>query len=325
MIANGTGQYQVRVTASDNFGATASSEGWALRNPQPTVSFPSGAVSVGRGQNLSVTATANDPAPTSGPLSYSWTVVQDGNTILGPIVSSSPNFVGFIPTGADVGAAEVRVTVTDPDGGSASASKAIDIVNSPPEAFILSDPETTLISTEQGTWTFTSSSNDPDGTVAWVGWEITGPGPDFATPTDTPTPVLTDYEFDGYGNYTVRLLVTDDNGATTTTQMSIRLNEPPTAVITAPVGPIRVGDPVVWDGTASFDDTAIAEGGYFWEVFGLSNQSFATIETDAPASPDRPVITINELGTNRFEVRLRVLDEDGTFSTVASVPIDVVN
>lgn len=322
LTANGAGQYRIRFTATDNNGVSSTQSLWVLNNPQPVVTLPSGPVTVRRGESFNVTASAFDPPPTTGSLTYSWRVTQGAVTLAGPLVTFSPSYSPFIPVGAAIGAAQVQVTVTDSDGGTATATMPLQIENNLPAAQIASNPQSTLVTGSSGTWTFSSAATDIDGAIAWIGWEITGPGVNVSTPVGSPTPSIT-YTFEGFGDYLVTLVVRDNDGGETRVELPVRLNEPPTAVIAAPPTPVLVMTPVTFDGTGSSDDTGVAEGGYLWEVLGLSNPANVTIDTDTNGTDAEPVITFAELGT--FTVRLTVIDEDGAFSAPTEVQIQVVN
>jgi hypothetical protein len=322
--AHGVGQYRLRLTVTDNNNGTAVAEAWVLNNPQPTVTLPAGPIEVRRGASFNVTASANDPAPTTGALTYTWRVTQGGNTIIGPLVSFSPSYSAFVPISASLGAAQVEVTVTDADGGTVVATPTpLTILNSPPSAQLSSNPQSTLVTGNTGTWTFASASSDVDGAIAWIGWEIEdGTGVIFSTPTDEPTAQI-DYTFTGYGDYTVRLLVRDNDNELVTRTVEVRLNEQPTALIAAVASPVAPLDPIEFDGSGSSDDSGVVADGYLWEVLTTGGQpADADIDTDA-ISADRPLITFNQLGT--FRVRLTVFDDDGAQSAPVEVQVTVVN
>lgn len=321
--ANGVGQYRLRLTVTDNNGATGVAEAWVLNNPQPTVTLPAGPIDVVRGQSVNVTATANDPAPSTGALTFTWRVTQGGSTIVGPLVSFSPSYTAFIPISALLGPAQIEVTVADADGGTANTTMPLSILNSPPSAQLSSNPQSTLVTGDTGTWSFSSASSDVDGAVAWIGWEIEDAGGViFSTPTTEPTPQI-NYTFNGFGNYTVRLLVRDNDNELVTRTVNVRLNQKPTASIAALGAPVAPLDPIEFDGSGSTDDSAIVADGYLWEVLTTAGQpADAIIDTEA-ISPDRPLITFNQLGT--FRVRLTVFDDDGAQSTPVEVEVSVVN
>lgn len=313
----GEGQYQIRLTTFDNVN-TPSTPAVAVvtHNPVPTVEFPSGDIEAPRGEVLNVVVDAEDPSPGTGPLEYSWTLEQNGNPVVAPSQTSFPVFSAPILTTAQVGPAVLTVTVTDVYGATATATKTIDIVNSDPTVSIEVDPANTLVTAPSATYTFTAVEDDLDGTIISRTWEVTGPG---GTETLAETgPVLT-HTLDGYGDYTVTVTSTDDLGGTGTAPISIRLNQPPTAVIEPLAGTVLLGVPVAIDGSDSTDDHPLTDEGFLWTVD--SGPDVDGVEIDL-TDPRTPLFTFNTTGT--YVVSLRVFDDDGASSSVVTTSVEVV-
>lgn len=150
----------------------------------------------------------------------------------------------------------VTLTVTDDKGATDTEQTTITVTsagNQPPTAAITATPDS---GTEPLEVAFTGSgSNDPDGTIATYAWNFG----DGATSTDA-DPVHT---FAG-GQHTVTLVVTDDKGATGTSQAVIEVNKKPLAAFTLSRTMGRVPLTVEMDAAPSSDaDGAIVS--YEWD------------------------------------------------------------
>lgn len=135
-------------------------------------------------------------------------------------VSGGASLEGAAPNHTFTGAGEYLVTlrVTDNDGASDEASLLISVeaprVNEPPSAVFSA-------STQSGTAPLTiqfdgSGSMDPDGSITAFAWDFGDGG--------VASGAMVSHEFQSAGNFTVELLVTDDDGlsATHTMEMSIQ-------------------------------------------------------------------------------------------------------
>jgi len=109
----------------------------------------------------------------------------------------------------------VKLTVTGDDGLSATVEKEIEVVNLPPEASFSFEPEEPYAGQEvsfDG-----SSSRDEDGRITRYSWDF-GDG-------EKAEGVTTTHVFAEEGTYTVRLTVTDDDGATATFEETIKVKQ----------------------------------------------------------------------------------------------------
>jgi PKD repeat protein len=157
------------------------------------------------------------------------------------------------------------------------------------------------------TITFTSTSTDPDGTIAKIEWDLDG---DSAT-NFTVTGNTATKSFPRPGTYPIRLRATDNRGATATVSKSVVVgNRPPLADFTFdPARPVA-GQPVQLTSTAVDPDGTL--GSQTWD---LDNDGAFDDATGA-----RPVWTPAAAGA--FTVRLRVVD-DKNAATVATKTIAV--
>jgi hypothetical protein len=175
----------------------------------------------------------------------------------------------------------------------------VSATNTPPTASAGSDQ---IISLPTNSVTFTGSGTDVDGTISSYAWtkEVGG----TATIT-SPTSATTTVTGLSAGEYRFRLTVTDNNGATGSDTVHVRVNNPPTAnagtdqTITLPTNSVSLsGSGTDSDGTiASYSWTKISGGTYT-----ISNSSIAN-----------PVLTNLVEGTYVFQ--LQVTDNNGGTGT----------
>jgi len=142
-----------------------------------------------------------------------------------------------------------------------------------------------------------SASTDPDGTIVSYSWSL-GDG-------SSGSGVSLQHAYVSPGTYSVRLTVTDDDGAsdTTTQQVTVTVqpNQAPNASFTHTPGAPFVGASVTFDGSNSTDpDGTIVS--YSWSFGDGSSGSGVSLQ-HAYASP----------GT--YSVRLTVTDDDGASDT----------
>ena len=199
------GTYTVRLTVTDGAGATGTTtrDVTVVRpaNQLPTAAFGSA------GTFLDVDLDASASADPDGTIaSYGWDF-GDGTTGTGRTTSHHY---------ATTGGYDVTLTVTDDRGGSATKTTRVNVsANQAPVARITSSTNRLVLSVDG------SSSSDADGTVASYAWDF-GDGSNGTGATASHT-----YAADG--TYTVRLTVTDGQGATGTTTTSVTAVGDPSA------------------------------------------------------------------------------------------------
>jgi PKD repeat protein len=173
-------------------------------NQAPTAAFTSSVADL----QVSVDGAGSTDADGSV-ASYAWDF-GDGATATGATASHA------YPT---PGTYTVRLTVTDDDGATGSVEHAVTAtaprVNAAPTAAFTSTVSG-LTATVNG-----SGSSDADGSVASHAWDF-GDGA-------TATGATASHAYTAAGTYTVRLTVTDDEGATGTIQQPVTVTAPPPA------------------------------------------------------------------------------------------------
>jgi len=193
-------------------------------------------------------------------------------------------------TYSDDGTYEVNLTVTDDDGASSSFVNIIGIRNAPPTAefsYVPSSPN------DLDNISFYDNSIDADGSVVSYSWDF-GDG-------NTSTEKNPSHTYADNGIYTVKLIVTDDDGATDPVLHSVLItNVPPVADFSyAPENATDVDDIIFTDNSTDADGTIV---NWTWD-FGDGNTSYERNMT-------------HRYGDNGiYDVTLTVTDNDGVSSS----------
>ncbi len=290
------GSKTVRLTVTDDQGVTGvTTTTVTIGNRAPAASFDFLPAAPLTGESVTFTSTSSDP---DGSIAgQAWDLDNDGSFDDGTGSSASQSF-------STSGSKTVRLRVTDNNGVTATATRDIFVINRAPAASFDFSPATPV---SGQTVTLTSTSSDPDGSIAGQAWDLDNDG-EFddasgsGTTTSFPTP----------GTKTVRLRVTDDQGASTVATKSIPVtNRPPQASIAiSPESPLS-GQTVTLTATSSDPDGSIAS-----QAWDLDNDG----EFD-DASGSQTTTSFPTPGTKT--VGLRVIDDQGA-PTVAtkSIPVD---
>ncbi|MGQ9700499.1 MAG: PKD domain-containing protein [Candidatus Bipolaricaulaceae bacterium] len=206
---------------------------------------------------------------------------------------------------ATPGTYTVRLVVTDNQGATGSTLKPVVVspmvINQPPVAQFVFTPS----SPRAGDWIQfdASSSYDPDGTIANYQWDFQNDG------TFDATGKIVFHQYATPGTYTVRLVVTDNQGATGSTLKPVVvspmvINQPPVAQFTySPTSPV-VGQSITFNATASYDpDGHIVN--YEWDMNG-----------DGTTDQTGPVVVWFYPSPGTYTVGLRVTDNLGAVGQV---------
>ena len=150
----------------------------------------------------------------------------------------------------------VRLTVTDDDGATGTTTRSVTVAATPPPANVAPTATIAAPGIDERTITVNGTgSTDPDGTITTYRWDF-GDDQTATGPNATHT-----YAADG--TYTVRLTVTDDDGATGTTTRSV------TVAATPPANADLVVDQ--FDRTVATGWGSAQKGGS-WTVLGTTNR-----------------------------------------------------
>ena len=301
------GAYEVRLTVSDEDGGSATvSENISVTNVAPSPVVDSiGTVRI-EGTEVVVDASATDPAGSNDTLTFAYDVLKDGVAFASGSGIDLTTF-GFTPD--DNGAYEVRLTVSDEDGGSATVSENISVANVAPSPVVDSIGTVRLEGTEV---VVDASATDPAGSndTLTFAYDVLKDGVAFASGSGID---LTTFGFtpDDNGAYEVRLTVSDEDGGSATVSENISVaNVAPSPVVDS-IGTVRLeGTEVVVDASATdpagsndtltFAYDVLKDGVAFASGSGIDLTTFGFTPDDNGA----------------YEVRLTVSDEDGGSATV---------
>jgi PKD repeat protein len=230
------------------------------------------------------------------------------------------------------GSYTVKLIVTDNRGATAEASKVVVVQklvtpNKPPVARFTHLPQSPI----QGeSVTFTSKSFDPDGYIVNERWFINN-----ELVHEGVNETSFNHVFNNEGTYSVRLRVTDNNGASSEVTKNIVVSVPEgdlVAIIAGPQSPF-VGREVTYDGSNSYDTSGAEIVLYNWVltkegVEVASQSSTSPIFNHTFTSTGRHTLTlvvVNEFGKQAqatlsiYASRDYEREEDAVFGQVLSV------
>jgi len=314
------GTYVFELAVTDNKGAIAKDQVTiivTLPPNQPPVANAGADISITLPVNATVLNGTASFDPDGSIVTYAWTKLSGPAqySMANPGVSST-NLSNLVQ-----GVYSFVLTVTDNRGATASDTVVVTVnpgappPNQPPVAN--AGPDITIVLPVNSAVLNGSNSSDPDGTISSYAWtKISGP-PQYLL-VNGGNAVANVSNLVG-GVYSFRLLVTDNNGASTADTMLIMVNnaavtnQPPVANAgTDKTIPVPAN--VTLDGTASYDpDGSIVQ--YAWvQTSGLGG---TTIVNSTTAQP-----TITGLQTGVYIFQLTVTDNNGAQAT-ATVKITV--
>ena len=180
-----------------------------------------------------ITVVATDVAGAADPLTYSFDCSGD-NTFE---IKTGDRFATCTFTGANTGDNVVNVHVDDGDGGIASSSVTVRV--------------SVVVENQRPTARAGGESTDADGRIINYKWDFGD-----ETSDEGPNPVQTHVYADN-GTFTVRLTVTDNEGATGDATLQVTVEDVEPVVILGTVAPANEGDEVRITGT--FADVGVED------------------------------------------------------------------
>jgi len=291
------GSYTVRLTVVNEHGDRASRERTLTINEPPQVQFQVSTFEPDELESVTFTDLSWDP---DGIVAQWLWEFGDGSSS----DEQTPSHVYYA-----AGSMRVLLTVTDDSGAWQTDSATINVANLPPCANLTAS-STSLPTGTAFTFDASGSSDpSPDGCITLYEWSI-GADADFTLTTEEPTLSQT---FDATGQVTVRVRVTDDDGATA-------VSDPVTVTVTnriptvsrvqwTPTSPID-GESVTFTVTASDADGQIS--GWSWSVDGVVRSSQETFTVAFEDDGD-------------YVISVQVKDNAGGTSTARSVTVGVAN
>ena len=296
------GFYQFQLTVTDNNGATSTDIAQVTVNAAANIPPVANA-----GTNQTITLPANSVTLSGSGTDADGTVVSyQWAEISGPSAYSIANASSAITdiTGLTVGTYQFQLLVTDNNGATGNAIVQITVnaaANIPPVAN--AGTNQTIILPEN-TVTLSGSGSDADGTVASYFWtETSGPATYNIINASSATTDITGLV---QGTYVLELIVTDNDGGTSSSSVQITVNAaaniPPVAnagtdqTITLPTNTITLS------GSGTDADGAVVS--YAWtKISGPSAYSI----TDVSSANS----TIRGLAQGTYQFALTVTDDDG--------------
>lgn len=269
------GTYTVLLRVTDALGAHhIKKENITVDNRAPHASFSFSPQRPEPGQTVRFSSTCNDD---DGSIEYYQWWFDDGTS------SSQQNPAHALSAS---GTYYVTLEVTDDDGYSSTVTRYV-VVNRPPTANFTFSPKSP---TDVENISFTDTSEDVDGNIVSYRWDFC----DGNTSTDK-NPV---HRYADNGSYSLFLTVTDDDGATSTKNIDLRVyNVKPEAAFNAtPLTPVKIGTPIYFSDLSTDVDGTVTNCSW--------NFDDGTREYGSQINH-----TYNESGT--YNVTLTVTDDDG--------------
>ncbi|MGP4989627.1 PKD domain-containing protein [Glutamicibacter ardleyensis] len=263
--------------------AMASNGAPPLPNQSPTASFTSECTDLGCAFDASGSTDSDGDIA-----SYAWDFGDDSD---GTDTTAEHTY-------AEAGTYTVTLSVTDDDGATATASDTVEVTAPPNQA-----PEAVIIQTcNQLDCSFDgTTSADPDGEISSWAWTSS----DGASSSDS----VFEHNFATAGTYQVELTVTDDQGETASTQVSVEVSLTPNEAPVAAFSSDCVFLSCTLDGSISSDADGTVTG-YSWLIDGVE------VATGVVAT--HPFTTA---GT--YQITLVVTDDSGETNELTQ-PVSVV-
>jgi hypothetical protein len=309
------GVYIFQLTVTDNTGASAKA---SVKITVDSVAIIPPVANAGSDQTItlpldSVTLNGNGSVAPGGTIvSYQWTKLSGPSS--GTIVSSGT--VSSLVTNLSTGEYVFQLTIKSNSGATATDTMSVLVkaaANLPPVANAGTNATITLPANSVSL--NGSASSDPDGTISSYKWvELFGPSTAIITNSSTATPTVSTLIA---GNYIFQLTVTDNNGASSSATVTVKVNPAPNQPPVVSAGSSQTitlpTNSVTLSGTATDATGTIVS--YIWTE--VSGPNTATLGS---ASALTTVASGLVAGTYVFQI---VVKDDNNLSAVADVTITV--
>ncbi len=292
------GGYWVTVTATDSAGATSSAsvEVFAVTPPNAALSVSPNVGAV----PLAVTADASASTPGTNPVASYTFDFGDGTAQVGPKVGATAQH-----TYTGTGNYTVKVTVTDTQGVSSTATAAVQSVT-PPSARVTVTPPSGGVPL---TVTADASGSTP-GTNPIASYLFSyGDGSAPETPSSTSTRT---HVYSVVGTYTLKVIVTDTAGVSSSATATVTVVNPPNALVTATPN----------SGAAPLAISADASGST--DPLGIASYTFNFGDGSAAVGPQTSAKASHTYTTaGNFTLTVTVIDTAAA-SSAATAAVNVV-
>jgi ribosomal protein L14 len=320
------GQYNYQLKVIDNSGAVAYAQvkitvvappnvsPIANAGPDQTITAPSSSV------NLDGSSSYDPDGSIS---SYSWVLFSGaGSVTINNSNTANPSVIGLNP-----GQFVFQLTVTDNSG--ATSTDQVNITVNPEPTL----PNQAPVANAGNNLTITApvnsiglngtSSFDPDGTIVHYDWtQVSGSSSATITNNETTTPTASGLVV---GTYTFQLMVTDNNDATNSDQITVTVNPAANKVNNVPVAVAGADTTIhlpvstyLLNASGSYDPDGSITAYHWQEVSGPNTAVSSTMsgsETD-----------ISNLQAGLYEFQLTVTDNDGaTATSMIKISVDAAS
>jgi len=283
---------------------------------QPPVARPGDNVSV----QLPVNSVSLDGSTSSDPdgtiKSYLWELQSGPDAKIEKPTESKTNVLEL-----KEGTYIFKLTVTDNDGATASATVTVTVLpikNVPPVASAFAKPGKVTLSANGVGISELSGTNsiDPDGVIKSFVWSISS-GPTGGSVINNPDNETTLITFSQAGTYVFKLIVTDDDGATDITTVTVIVmepdNQPPVAVANATPATLVLipgqANTTQLNSKGSFDpDGSIVS--FNWSL--LSGPTSGSVINN----PDNQTTAVTFTQAGSYQFKLTVTDNRGSIASV---------
>jgi PKD repeat protein len=292
------GSYLVNLTVLDDAGgAGTTSAEVTVENLPPIAEVEASAVALETGIPFTFDAsTARDPSPSGTIVRYEWDV--DGDRAFD--LETTCSVITYVYE--DDGSHDVRVRVTD-DAGDSAVSKPVSVIVTNRPAIVAQIRWQPTDPADGESVSFTALASDPDGVIVTWAWDL-GDGTTHVGQTSS-------HVFRDDDTYTVRLVVTDDDGLASkpfSTEVSVR-NSPPVAAFSARTTTCDAGIAVAFNARPSYDPSPNGHIAYVAWAFGDGTSCPGTPGACGGGDQWTPAHCYVSPGT--YTVTLVVIDEQG--------------
>jgi hypothetical protein len=317
---DGAKQVNVRVSDGDGGSATGSMT-VSVHNVAPTASFSNdGPVDEGSSFHLSLTG-ASDPSAADTAAGFQYAFDCGGGSGYGGFGTSNTDTC----TTNDDGVRTVKGKIRDKDGGVSEYTDSVTVKNVPPTVTAPGDQA----SAEGSSTSFgLGSFSDPGPDSPWAVTVDWGDGSPTSTPPDkTSTGSLgsASHTYDDNGSYTVKVTVTDKDGASGSTTFKANVsNVPPTASL-GNNGAVDEGSPATISFSGHSDPSSADTTAGFHYSYACDGMASSLATTYAGAT-DGASKQCTFADNGSYGVKGRIFDKDGGSSTYdTTVHVNNVN
>ncbi len=318
------GQYVYQLQVTDNSGAKSTAQvkvtvvaapnvlPIANAGPDQTITEPASTVSFDGSGSYD---------PDGSIKTYTWVLISGG----GSVTINNGNTVNPSASGLVAGTYIFQLTVTDNSGATAKDQVTITVNPKPvqPNQAPVANAgnNQTITAPENSVGLNGSSSFDLDGTIVTYSWtQLSGPVTAVFINNGTATPTVSGLVV---GTYTFKLTVTDNDGASSSDQVTVtvnaavsKINQMPVAVAGTDTTIYLPASTYLLNAASSYDpDGSISS--YQWQELSGPNTAIAS-------SMNNEQVDLANLQAGVYEFQLTVTDNEGG-SSVASIKVTVDN